>query len=106
MTLKDALEAAAVYAPAIAGLAVCLRYTFLQLLKRFRAMIREEQEPLRTQLTGIDRRVEIINGSVADVIEKAERIDIRTAALENIEVGKAISRAEMASEAASRRESP
>ena len=57
---------------------------------------------MKTQLTGIEakmdktqERVEVINGSVAMVIDKAEKVDARVAALENVERGKAIAREEM-----------
>ena len=57
---------------------------------------------MKTQLTGIEAKVdkaqahqEVMNGSVAMVIDKAEKVDARVAALENVERGKAIAREEM-----------
>ena len=106
MTLTEFAEAAAIYAPALGMLGLILRYSVKWLAKRHREIIKEEQEPIRTQLTGVEtkvtnvqERVEVINGSVAMVTNKAELIDHRLAAMENVEVGKAIAREEIAAAA-------
>lgn len=107
ITLKEFAEAAAIYAPALGMLGLILRFSVKWLAKRHREIIQEEQEPVKTQLTAVEvkvtrvqERVEVINGSVAMVTDRAELLDHRVAAIENVERGKALAREEVATAAA------
>ena len=102
MTISDFLNAAAIYAPGLALAGVVLHRLGKWFLARNREVIREEQESIRSQITGVESQVvkvvekfELLNGLVERVTTHAEQIDKRVHALENIEKGKEIGRAEL-----------